>query len=206
MKASSSLSTERDHTKIAAVRLISAEAGRELENARAAFQVSQKCLQSAHAEQTAREAYFAQSQLLKFIQSGRRELTPLNVAMAMAGLPRVSARVSCERCSAWKHMTRPGHAYLMFQAIENAFKKPPAEEETAREKMRAHLMGPLRKNQDHIAEMRRNWYFLNAAIESVYPTHCYPRGSIPYRIFAKYKGLMMARSSVDILLAEMSHL
>ena len=63
------------------------------------------------------EAHFAQSQLLDFLQSKRRRYTPLNLAMAMAGIPYLSARVSADRCTKLTPQVEPGHAYRMFQAV-----------------------------------------------------------------------------------------
>lgn len=106
------------------------------------------------------EAWFAQSQIGRFIHSGRCEITPLGVAMAMAGLPYLTARVSSERCAALKDNLQPGHTYKMFQAVEAVFAHPPQTVIERLEKMRAYLLEPRREKQVHIAALRENWYFL----------------------------------------------
>jgi hypothetical protein len=193
-------------TELAAIQQIGIEADREFENASVALQACQIHFQLLQAELIAREAYFAQSELVDFIQSGRRELTPLNLAMAMAGLPRISARISCERCSALVRDARCGHAYLMFKAVRRVFREPPPHVEEAYESMRAYLTRSLKEEQSHISELRANWYFLKAAIESVYSAHLYPRASVPYRILASYKRLSSAQSAMDVLLAQQNRL
>lgn len=152
------------------------------------------------------EAWFAQSQIGRFIHSGRCEITPLGVAMAMAGLPYLTARVSSERCAALKDNLQPGHTYKMFQAVEAVFAHPPQTVIERLEKMRAYLLEPRREKQVHIAALRENWYFLKAAIESIYRKGVHPSGAIPYRIFAEYQRRFECQSQADVLLAPRNHL
>jgi len=176
------------------------------ESARADFEANRKRLVALDSQLMEQEAYFAQSQLLEFIQSGRREFTPLNLAMAMAGIPYLSARVSCERCSALKPNVEPGHTYLMFRAVEAVFASSPGEARPDSEQMRAYLLDPRRERLPHIAELRRNWHFLESAIHSVCRDTGTARGALPYRIFAEYRRRFSCQSQSDVLLAEENQL
>jgi hypothetical protein len=147
------------------------------------------------------EAYFAQSQLLGFIQSGRRRSTPLNIAMAMAGAPFLSARVSCERCSSLNALAEPGHTYRMFLAIQAVLADPPGDVRESIEQMSDYLLAPKRAQLPHIAELRRSWYFLRCAIRSNRYDGRYPRGVLPFRIFAEYQRRVERQSQSDVFLA-----
>ena len=147
------------------------------------------------------EAYFAQSQLLNFIQSGRREFTPLNLAMAMAGLPYLTARVSCERCSAIKPREESGQTFRMFQAVEAVFVRLPRDADEEVERMRSYLLHSRRKKETHIVELRKHWYFLESAIRTVCQNTKTPKGALPFRIFAEYQRRFGRQSQANILMA-----
>jgi hypothetical protein len=149
------------------------------------------------------ETYFAQSELFDFIQSGRYEFTPMNIAKAMAGIPYISARVSCERCSSLKEANQPGLAYLIFQVIEGVFPpEVPAMSDGLRRIREIALSGVRHRPSSHISELRKTWYFLESAIASIYATGVLPRGSMPFRVFAEYKRRSERPDRVDIILAE----
>lgn len=148
------------------------------------------------------EAYFAQSEVLDFIRSGRREFTPFNVASAMAGIPYLSARVSCERVWAMKPRFTKGHAYLLFAAIRANFTEWPRDLARSIEHMRTYLLAANRNRLPHIKELRKNWYFLELAIRSTTREQRGPRGSLPYRVFAEYMGRFTCQQSGDSILAE----
>lgn len=178
----------------------------KLHNATRAFEASQTRRDELQSKLDQQEAYFAQSQLLEFIQSGRREFTPLNIAMAMAGMPRLSARVSSERCSSLKYANRLGLTYQMFEAVEVVFAHPPATVIEAVDRMRAYLLVPRGQDRTSIAELRKNWHFLNGAIESIYVASRHPRGAMPYRIFAEYQRRFAVQSQSDVLFAQENQL
>lgn len=148
------------------------------------------------------EAYFAQSEILVFIQSGRREFTPFNVAAAMAGIPLLSARMSCQRVWSMKPPYTKGHAYLMFSAIDANFSQWPRSLDHGIERMRDYLVAPQRNKLPHINELRKNWYFLSIAIRSSIQKPRGTRGSLPYRIFAEYMSRSSCQGSGDSVLAE----
>src|ERR1035438_2335011 len=111
------------------------------------------------------------------------------------GMPHLSARVSCERCSGLKETFQAGLTYQMFQAVEVVFAHRPISVIEGLERMRAHLI-----DQIHIGELRRNWYFLKCAIGSTQPGE-HPRGALPYRIFAEYQRRFQCQSQADVLFA-----
>lgn len=148
------------------------------------------------------EAYFAQSEILVFVQSGRREFTPFNVAAAMAGIPHLSARMSCQRVWSMKPPCTKGHAYLMFSAINANFSQWPRNRDHGIERMRDYLVARQRNKLPHIKELRKNWYFLSLAIRSSIQKPRGTRGSLPYRIFAEYMSRSSCQGSGDSVLAE----
>jgi hypothetical protein len=50
-------------------------------------------------------------------------------------------------------------------------------------------------------EMKRNWYYLRAAINEVLQHKIHP-GNIPYRIAGEYQRKMSSRTSVDLVFEE----
>lgn len=165
------------------------------------FEANRKRLIELDSQLVAMEACFAQSQLLEFIQSGRRKFTPLNLTMALAGIPYLTARVSCERCSPLEPAIYPGFTYLMFCAIKDVFSTSAGEMRPGLEQMRSYLLDKRRKILPHIIELKKNWYFLECAIESVGKRSEISRSALPYRIFAEYQRRFGCQSQADMLLA-----
>ena len=148
------------------------------------------------------EAYFAQSEILKFVRSKRREFTPSNVAAAMAGLPYLSARVSCERIRALKPQLRDGHAYHIFQIFQAMFAEYPRDIDSAVDGMRKYLIAEKRAKMGHVKELRKNWFSVEAAIRFNLKQPRGPRGSLPFRIFAEYTRKFTQQQRGDMVLAE----
>jgi hypothetical protein len=148
-----------------------------------------------------KEAFFAQSQLLKFIQCGRREVNPQNLAMAMAGLPFISAEFSCQRCLASRDASGPGVTYEVFQSIAAVFCPPTPSLNDGLSKLKASLPYSDHKTPAHILEILTNWYFIRSSIEAAYSQSPRPRGFLPYLIFAEYQRRLRSPSPVDIVLA-----
>ena len=96
--AQASASATDDATRTS-LQHLQADLAKSHEGANAAWEESQARSRELRSKLDQQEAWFAQSHLGSFIPSARRDYTPLNVAMAMAGMPQLSARVSCERCS-----------------------------------------------------------------------------------------------------------
>lgn len=148
------------------------------------------------------EACFAQSEILKFVRDKRREFKPFNVAAAMAGIPYLSARVSCERVWAAKPQSTNGHAYKIFQIFQSNFANYPQNVDSGIEKMRKYLVVDKRAKVAPVKDLRKNWYFVEAAIRSNLKQPRGPRGSLPFRIFAEYTRRYTCQQRGDMVLAE----
>ncbi len=204
-RASQAFVLASDEATLTSFQHLQADLAKRHEATDAALEGSKARSRELQSKLDQQEAWFAQSQLGSFIHSARWEYTPLNVAMAMAGMPRLSARVSCERCSGLKGTFKHGLTYQMFQAVEAVFAHPPVAAIEGPEQMRTYLIDPRRRKQIHIAELRKNWYFLKCAIESTRASEL-PRGALPYRIFAAYQRRFHVQTQSDILFARVSRL
>jgi hypothetical protein len=153
------------------------------------------------AELKEREAYFAQSEILRFVQSNRRQFNPLNVARAMAGLPVVTTRVSCERCAKHGIDPPPGMAYCVFQAIRQVLREPIRDLGRSVELMREHIVRGPNKDLPHAVVLRKNWYFLEPAIRSAVLATDAPRGFLPFLAFAEYTNRSTRQRPRDLVLA-----
>ena len=120
----------------------------------------------------------------------------------MAGMPLLSARVSCERCSQADNDLVDGVAFQMFQAIERVVKEPIDDLGSSIEAMRNHLLSAAWKKFPHAAELRKNWYFLECAIRFAARDSNAPRGSLPFRIFAEYSARSTTQVGSDSVIAE----
>lgn len=194
-----------DETALTSLQHLQAEMAMRHERANVAFEECQAHSRELQSKLDQQEAWFAQSQLGNFIHSARREYTPLNIAMAMAGMPQLSARVSCERCSGLKGTFEAGLTYQMFQAVETVFANPPVGAIEGPEQMCTYLIDPGRRKQIHIGELWKNWYLLKCAIESTSANAC-PRGALPYRIFAEYQRRFHVQTPSDVLSVQVSRL
>lgn len=152
------------------------------------------------------EAHFAQSEILKHLQSNRRRFTPLNVACAIAGLPLITARVSSENCT--EHGINPPHgmAFDMFRTIQRVLKEPIRDLGRAIESLRIDLVNGADKNLPHTTELRKNWYFLESAIRLAGRDSSARFGSLPFRVFAEYTKITTSHSAAEDLLAEVQRL
>jgi hypothetical protein len=155
---------ESDPVKRAEVQRIRPAHARAFEEAELLAHSSGLELESFRIALREREAHLAQSEILSFLHSNRRRFTPLNVACAMAGLPRVTARVSCELCT--KHGINLSHgiAFEMFQTIERMVPEPIIDMGGSIERLRGHLQNGPQSDLPHAAQLRKNWYFLKSAI------------------------------------------
>jgi hypothetical protein len=171
------------------------------EQAQAEFQASAKTCHALQLELEEKEAFFAQSQLLGFIHTGKREFNPQNLAMAMAGLPFISAEVSCQRCRTFSDASGPGVTYEIFQSIAAVFCPPTPPLNVGLSKLKATLPYSGDKTPAHILEILTNWYFIRSSIEAAYSQFPLPRGFLPYLIFAEYQRRVRSPSQVDIVLA-----
>lgn len=197
---------ESDPVKRVQLQMIRGGLAHDYEEAESLQQSSFAEWNSLRAERRQREAHFAQSEILRFIQSTRREFTPLNVARAMAGLPFNTARISCERCTRHDIDLPHGLAFQIFQAIESVLQEPISDLGGSIDSMRDRLLKGRGNKLPAAAELRRNWYFLESAIRSAARDVVAPRGSIVYRVFAKYCTTSTSHSVTEATLAEAQRL
>jgi len=180
---------------------------RELAEATAKWQECDLRLDALRDDLDLQEAEFAQSELLKFILSGRRALTPLSFANAMAGLPFIGWRQSDKRCS--RHPLQPesshGIVYQRFLIVSKIVAQPASNTEEVVQKMRAHLLDKATHKDFPSEELREYWYYLQCAIESECVKRHNPR-AMPFRIFAEYQRRTSVRSVLDMLLEEENRL
>lgn len=163
-----------------------------------------------HLEQELREseAYFAQAEVLAFIRKDkRREFMPFNVAAAMAGMPYLTARVSCERVWKQKPQFTKGHAFQVFQVFNTNFSESPTNSlDGAVQKVREYLLMENRAKSGPVKELRKNWYFVELAIRHALQNPKGPRGSLPFRMFAAYTERFHHQKRGDQVLAETKRL
>jgi hypothetical protein len=152
------------------------------------------------------EAYFAQAEILGFLENNRRQFTPKNVACAMAGLPHITARVSCEQCV--KYGINPSHgiAFEIFRTIERAVQEPIRDLGRSIDTMRGCLLNGPHNNQADAAQLRKNWYFLESAIRLAARDKSAQRGSLAFRIFADYSRFSNSHSAAEAVLAQANRL
>ena len=115
-------------------------------------------------------------------------------------------RLSSLRCASLAGTLVPGFSYRAFQAIQRLFAPPVPNLADGIEQMRAYVLRGKTKPPPHIADIRKNWYFLTCAIEATYRNGPHPRGSLHYRIHAEYKRRFSVQSSSDVVLAQAQQL
>jgi hypothetical protein len=152
------------------------------------------------------EAYLAQTELLEFIESDRYASTPVNFANAMAGIPRISWRISSLRCAGLHKHNNPGLTYSMFEVVAAAFKSPTTDLGSAIDQMKARLLASANRHSEPHKALRSNWYFLRTAIETKWRSDLQPVESIPYRVFAEYQRLYEVQSPQSVRLASRNRL
>jgi hypothetical protein len=152
------------------------------------------------------EAYFAQSELLAFINSRKYAFNPLSFASAMAGLPYISWRQSRDRCAEFEDQPLPGMNYRMFLIVERACAKPFSGAEEVIERIKAYLQQSQGADKEACQMLRDNWYFLRLAIPSAFAIEQDSTGDLPYRIFAEYQKRVENQSKLDMTLARKGRL
>lgn len=193
---------ESDTLKRAQIQEMRSKLLRNFEEAESLGLTSRLKCEALERELKESEAHFAQSEILRFIQSNRRRFTPLNVARAMAGLPLVTARVSSELCTRYGINPADGMFFQMFRAIERVLKEPIQDLGRSIDSMRTDLLMGPEKDLLHAADLRKNWYFLDSAIRSAARGTRAPRGSFAFRTFAEYCKFSASHAAAEALLAD----
>lgn len=149
---------------------------------------------------------FAQTELLRFVLDGRYELTPLNVANAIAGLPGRAWRQSFKRCIRWDCPYANSVEYRKFKII-SAFLRSNVKGESLVERMRLYLQRKKldKETREPVTELKRDWYYLRKATETIEGQN-HPAEAGRFRIMAEYQRLYRSHTSVDSILAEEAQL
>jgi DnaJ-domain-containing protein 1 len=201
-RASKARATDSDPLKQAQIQAILSDLEYKSHELDSLEKASRTELESLRTQLKEREASFAQAEILRFLESNRRQFTPLNVACAMAGLPHVTARVSCERCR--KYGINPSHgiAFEMFQTIERTVPEPIRDLGRSIDIMREHLLSRPHNSLASAAQLRKNWYFLESAIRGAARDTRVQYGSLTFRIFAEYCRTSTSHSAAEEILAQ----
>lgn len=198
--------TEADPVKKAQVLPMIRDSASAVQQTEMRREINRAKLEELESELKEREAYFAQAEILRFIQSNRRKFTPVNIACAMAGLPILTARVSREKCAAHCIEPLPGHAFAMFQIMRRGVERYPRNPEFWLESMKAVLLTGPESKTSHASELRDNWYFLERAIRIAAQERDSPPQSVPYRVFSEYTKASKRQSLADSVLASINKL
>lgn len=193
---------ELDPVKRAQIQRLRPALAGMFEEAESLAQTSSVELESLQTELREREAYFAQSEILRFLETSRRKFTPRNVALAMAGIPRITARVSCEQCGKFGINPPDGIEFEIFRIIERSVPEPIRDLGRSIDTIRKRLL--YGSNHDHpgVDQLRKNWYFLELAIRLAARDSSAQPGSLTFRIFAEYSRTITSHSAVEAMLAE----
>jgi len=145
------------------------------------------------------EAHFARTEFAQFCQSRRYRLTQVNIANALAGLPFIGWRQSVLRCLPQQAQGANGGAIQVFETIRRI-----VDSCTRKSLLVKHAEQWLRSHGTKaygVSELRKDFYFLRSAIETVLKTNP-GRRDLPFAIAREYRERKSQQSSIDMLLAE----
>jgi hypothetical protein len=147
------------------------------------------------------QAHFARTQLINFCTESRYELSPLNTANALAGIPWIRWRRSLTRCRQFKVEGDPNAgpygACTTLQAIVNSCPSHTSLVAHAEKWFRDRK----RTESTAIFELAWKWYYLRKSMEVVLKERCNPRER-PFRIAREYLRRISSPSGLDKLLEE----
>jgi len=152
------------------------------------------------------EGSFARQELMRFIRSRRYEVTPVNLANAIAGIPHMGWRQSMRRNVNTPPTTQNGLAYQVFKAIRYTVG-------TLNGKTEKHLVKSFRESIQLLPsryklpqeEFAKNWLYLERAIRQSLRTKP-PRKALPFEITKRYFLQIQSQSHLDIILAEQAQI
>jgi hypothetical protein len=197
-RAKNALQQAKDESETAQIKSICQDRDHALQASSANYEKLQQEERDLRDQMMNQWAYIAQSELLAFIHSHRYTINPVNLANAMAGLPNMGWRQSTKRCQKLEKPLGPGFGYLTVKLIERVNNK------SSKKKFLVILEADLKKQPKRnfaAQEMKKNWYYLRAAIKEVLQQKIHP-GKIPYRVVAEYQRKMSSRTAVDFLFEE----
>jgi hypothetical protein len=152
------------------------------------------------------ESGLARQEILRFCKSGRYELTPLNLANAVAGLPYMGWRQSMRRTSNQPSMVANGLDYNVFKAIRfivtNANKQ--SENNLVAEYRHSIPLLPSRYRGPRV-ELADKWFFVERAIRRAFRSSPHPK-ALPFEITKHYFKQFRSQSHVELILAKQAKL
>jgi hypothetical protein len=170
-----------------------AKAETDLEAAKARYEDNQRLLEQG-------EAYFARSEFVQFCRSERYRLTALNLANALAGLPEIGWRQSMLRCQKEPCTGANGPAMQEFNAIERIVRSGTRKSELVKHAER-WLRAHAKSKSYAISELRKNWYYLQKAIQTAVEARTWSR-DLPSVITKEYWRRKNSPTDVHRLFAE----
>lgn len=143
-------------------------------------------------------AYYARAELVRFRDSHRRRLNPLNIANALAGLPFIGYRQSLKRCSRFKREKTFGLRYETFVTIRRIVKSRPVSI-GLRNHVETWLQNRRPSESLAISELQQKWYYLEPSIETAPNANAQPE-ELAFKITSEYFRRLANRSAADALL------
>jgi hypothetical protein len=120
------------------------------------------------------EAYFAQTELLRFLKGRRYAFTPENVANAASGLPELGCRRSFLLCSRVKYAAEPSINYIIFEALSKILKRhSPKSPEEAATTIRREI-GEKKQFANIKGFVNDRWHLLEDAMSRVWASPAHP--------------------------------
>ncbi len=144
-------------------------------------------LKSLEMKLRAREAFFTQSQALGFLRSRRYELTPRNLASAIAGCPYILWRTSILRCKKIGCRIAESTNYLVVLAVMHILKRGRPKTNTEAVQLFQNEIPKLpNKKHAHTKEfLAQNWSHFKRAIEEHWECCPHP-GRLSYDLAAAF--------------------
>ena len=143
------------------------------------------------------QAYFARDELLDFCRNQRYELTPLNLAKALAGIPDLRWRRSVFRCQVFKIDNHGSGPVVYLKIITRIVDSKPEGiplEQHARSWIEARC-----KRDTPVREFATNFYYLQEAIRVVAKQRIVPYER-SFRITEEYSRRLNSKSNTDAVL------
>jgi hypothetical protein len=157
--------------KLKVLKKLNVELGRVLKTKEANLIHFEEEFKGAEAKLVAWDAAHVQTEFLGLLVSGRRSLSPLNLANALAGLPEIGWRRSFDLCKQMSpNPDEPASMpYNVFELVEKALRKSPKDSpEHAINRLRDDVFA-VSKNPNHTCEyLKGQWHVLESSIMEVW--------------------------------------
>lgn len=152
------------------------------------------------------EGSFARQELMRFIKSKRYEVTPVNLANAVAGIPHMGWRHSMRRNVSTPPVSQNGQTYQVFKALRYLLT-------TLKKKTEKGLVKSFRESIPLLPgryklpreEFSRNWLYLERAIRQSFRAKL-PRKALPFAVTKRYFVQLRTQTHLDIILAEQAQI